>query len=202
MNSVPRRKKGEETRSSILQAATDLLLEEGYGNFVFRRVAKRAGVEPGNVQYYFASKRDLLWAVLEPELETYLNRLEIELHRGHTKREKIDRMVRYLTTDISKEKTLWLWLPIWGMAAHDPEISEIVSLFYRSYIDALAQLLRDVYPDLDEQLANEAATSMTAYFDGLLVVLQIGKPKRKTIAGIKRNIDAVVTRIIEADNGS
>lgn len=199
MTKEPLRTKGKETKATILRSAKDLLLDEGYGNFVFRRVAKRAGVEPGNVQYYFARKRDLLWAVLKPELENYQARLENAVKSGHTKEEKIARMVRYLIGDVTKEDTLRLWLSIWGMAAHDEEISEIVSVFYRSYIETLSKLLQEVFPSLDTDRANEAATAITAQFDGLLVVLLIGKPKRKTVANIKRNIDAIITRIIDVD---
>ncbi|MDX1482542.1 MAG: TetR/AcrR family transcriptional regulator [Woeseiaceae bacterium] len=201
MTTVRRKRKGRETRAAILAAATDVLLREGYGNFVFRRVAKRAGVEPGNVQYYFPTKRDLLSAVLQPELENYLDRLQRELDKGQTEAEKIDRMVRYLMTDILNERTLKLWLSIYGMAAHDEEMAEMVSEWYRSYIDSLAGYLQNVYPDLDRDRAYDAATCVTAQFDGLMVVLQIGKPKRQSIARIRRSIDAIVTRVIDAHSG-
>lgn len=200
MTAEPRRKKGQETKAAILKSARELLLDEGYGNFVFRRVAKRAGVEPGNVQYYFARKRDLLWAVLEPELENYQERLENAVRSGRTKKDKIDRMVSYLIGDVTKEDTLLLWLPIWGLAAHDEEISEIVSVFYRTYIGFLSTLLQEVFPGLDADRADEAATTITAQFDGLLVILLIGKPKRKMVANVKRNIGAIITRIID-ENG-
>jgi len=202
MTKVRRKRKGKETRAAILEAATDVLLKEGYGNFVFRRVAKRAGVEPGNVQYYFPTKRDLLSAVLQPELDNYLNRLQRELDKGRTEAGKIDRMVRYLMTDILNERTLKLWLSIYGMAAHDEEMAEMVSEWYRSYIDSLAGYLQNVYPDLDRDRAYDAATCVTAQFDGLMVVLQIGKPKRQSIARIRRSIDAIVTRVIDAHSGS
>ncbi|MEX0706696.1 MAG: TetR/AcrR family transcriptional regulator [Woeseia sp.] len=197
MSSNRRQTKGQETRATILRAATDLLLEDGYGNFVFRKVAKRAGVKPGNVQYYFSTKRDLLSAVLEPELVNYLDRLRGELSKGRTTAEKIDRMVSFLISDISNVRTLRLWLSIWGMAAHDQQMAKIVSDWYRSYIDSLAGLLRDVFPDLSTENAYDVATSITAQFDGLMVVLQIGKPKSRAIARIKRDISSTITGIIE-----
>lgn len=200
--STDRRPKGRETRATILEAATDLLLEHGYGNFVFRKVAKRAGVKPGNVQYYFSTKRDLLSAVLEPELVNYLDRLRGELGKGQTTAEKIDRMVRFLISDISNVRTLRLWLSIWSMAAHDRQMAKIVSEWYRSYIESLAGLLRDVFPDLTAEQAYDAATSITAQFDGLMVVLQIGKPKNRAIARIKRDISSTITGIIEVGKSS
>ena len=202
MSGVQRRKKGKETRVTILRAAKDLLLEDGYGKFVFRGVAKRAGVEPGNVQYYFASKRDLIWAVLEPELEGYLTRLENAVKKGRTKKEKITRMVRFLLSDVTNKDTLNLWVAIWGMAAHDEELAKMVGVFYRTFIEGLSVALREIFPRLERDRAIETATLITAQFDGLLIVFLLGKPQRKTIAGIKRNFGTVVTRIIDGNHGS
>lgn len=199
MSTDRRQSKGRATRATILKAATDLLLEHGYGNFVFRNVAKAAGVKPGNVQYYFSTKRDLLSAVLEPELVNYLGRLRGEISKGRTKAEKIDRMVRFLIIDVSNVRTLRLWLSIWGMAAHDRQMAAIVSEWYGSYIDSLADLLRHVFPNLSTDQAYDAATSITAQFDGLMVVLQIGKPKSRAIARVKRNISSTITGIIEVE---
>ncbi len=202
MSGVQRRKKGKETRVTILRAAKDMLLEDGYGKFVFRGVAKRAGVEPGNVQYYFASKRDLIWAVLEPELVGYLDRLENAVKRGRTKEEKITRMVRFLLADVTSKDTLNLWVAIWGMAAHDEELAKMVSVFYLTFIDGLCASLREIFPQLGKDRATELATLITAQFDGLLIIFLLGKPKLKTIAGIKRNFGAVVTRLIDAHQGN
>lgn len=198
MKNSRRNGKGEQTRARILKSATSLLLSDGYKNFVFRSVARGAGVEPGNVQYYFPHKKDLLWAVLEPELQNYLDRLGAELLKGKSSDEKISRMVHYLIGDVATAKTLRLWLSIWDMAVHDPEVSRTVGRFYRTYVDALAKLLQQVYPSLDADRAGEVAVSMTAYFDGLMVVMQVGTLRRKNLADVKRHVHATITRIIDA----
>ena len=198
MKKTRRNVKGQQTRARILASARALLLSDGYKNFVFRSVARAAGVKPGNVQYYYPHKKHLLWAVLEPELQNYLDRLGAELLKGKTSEEKIYRMVHYLIGDVATDQTLRLWLSIWDMAVHDPEVSRTVGRFYRTYVDALANLLRQVYPSLDADRAGEVAVSMTAYFDGLMVVMQVGRPRRRSLASVKRHVHATVTRIINA----
>jgi AcrR family transcriptional regulator len=199
MNTSTRRKKGEQTRITVIEAARKLLLEEGYGNFVFRKVAKSAGVEPGNVQYYFASKRDLLWAVLEPELENYEDRLLNASHKGHSKTEKIAEIVNFLIRDITSNDTLLLWLPIWAMAAHDKEISKMISAWYRSYIKTLSSILQDALPDISREHADESAVLITAQFDGLMVMLCLGKPRKDTVARLKKNLSETISRIINGN---
>ena len=57
---VTKTKKGERTRQAILDAAHELLLENGYEATTMRAVAERAGVSVGNAYYYFESKEHLI----------------------------------------------------------------------------------------------------------------------------------------------
>jgi AcrR family transcriptional regulator len=50
----------DATRTALLDAAMECLVEEGYANTTTRRIAERAGVTPGALQYHFASKAQLL----------------------------------------------------------------------------------------------------------------------------------------------
>ncbi|HET9949935.1 MAG TPA: TetR/AcrR family transcriptional regulator [Longimicrobiales bacterium] len=56
---------GEDTRSRIIEAARELLVAEGFRGFTVEKVADRAGVSRMTVYYQFASKQDLLEAVLD-----------------------------------------------------------------------------------------------------------------------------------------
>jgi AcrR family transcriptional regulator len=48
------------TRTALLDAAIDCLVEYGYAKTTTRRIAERAGVTPGALQHHFASKAELL----------------------------------------------------------------------------------------------------------------------------------------------
>jgi AcrR family transcriptional regulator len=50
----------EATRTALLDASIECLVEEGYANTTTRRIAERAGVTPGALQHHFASKAELL----------------------------------------------------------------------------------------------------------------------------------------------
>jgi AcrR family transcriptional regulator len=202
MSKVQRRRKGIATRAAILDAAKELLLEEGYGRFVFRSVAKRAGVEPGNVQYYFASKNDLIRGVLVTELESYEERLENAVRRGRTKTEQVDLMVDWLGVDLTDHDSLRLWLAIWGMAAYDEELGGIVRAWYQAYIKTFSGLLQKIFPQLGNTRAMEAATTITAQFDGLMIVLLLGGPDPKIMADVTNNINTIIDKIIEACSDS
>jgi AcrR family transcriptional regulator len=48
------------TRTALLDASVECLVEEGYANTTTRRIAERAGVTPGALQHHFTSKAELL----------------------------------------------------------------------------------------------------------------------------------------------
>lgn len=52
--------RGHETRQRLLDAAAQLIVEDGWGSVTTRRVADRAGLRPGLVHYHFSTVTDLL----------------------------------------------------------------------------------------------------------------------------------------------
>jgi AcrR family transcriptional regulator len=64
-SSPKKRRKGEETRSQILETALELFRERGYEETTMRGIAEAAGVSVGNAYYYFRSKEHLIQAFYE-----------------------------------------------------------------------------------------------------------------------------------------
>ncbi|MBV8951082.1 MAG: helix-turn-helix transcriptional regulator, partial [Actinobacteria bacterium] len=62
------------TRTALLDAAMDVMLEEGYAAVTSRRVAARAGLKPQLVHYYFRTMDDLLVALVRRGAEQNLER--------------------------------------------------------------------------------------------------------------------------------
>lgn len=62
------------TRTALIEATAQVMLEEGYAAATSRRVAAKAGVKPALVHYYFPSMDDLFLAVLRAGAETNLAR--------------------------------------------------------------------------------------------------------------------------------
>ena len=60
----PRRRTQAErraaTRTALLDATIDCVVEEGYSRTTTRRIAERAGVTPGALQHHFATKAELV----------------------------------------------------------------------------------------------------------------------------------------------
>jgi len=64
-----REQKKKITKKAILNAAIQLFGEKGFENTSIEQIAKTAGVGKGTVYSYFTTKRDILYAFCEGELE-------------------------------------------------------------------------------------------------------------------------------------
>lgn len=62
------------SRTLLVEAADNILIEEGAHAISARRVAERAGLKPQLVHYYFQTMDDLLIAVFRGAQEQYLRR--------------------------------------------------------------------------------------------------------------------------------
>lgn len=63
--------RGSRSRLKLIEAAYDLLGEEGYQAFSARRVAQKAGLKPQLVHYYFRSMEELVVAVFQRSTARY-----------------------------------------------------------------------------------------------------------------------------------
>jgi AcrR family transcriptional regulator len=167
--------KGRRSVDEILDAATALLAEDGYAALSTRRVAARAGMRPGNLQYYFPAKRDMLRALLERYLERSLERLTDRMERGEqTPETRLRKAVEGIFAAQASALDCALFREIWALASHDADVAEAIDDFYRQYRAHLADALRSVNPRLGKAKAERAATAIVAMLEGLSIVGQPG----------------------------
>jgi AcrR family transcriptional regulator len=84
------KKRVEDARRRLLQAAAELFYAEGVNTVSIDRVIERAGVAKSTLYSVFGSKEELIRAYLKASHETYLQRMENELARRFaTPRERL-----------------------------------------------------------------------------------------------------------------
>lgn len=136
----PARRIGAEssaTRAAIVEAAEQVMLEEGYAAASTRRVAARAGLKPSLVHYYFPATEDLLLAVNWKGAEEGDRRLEQALASPEPLR-----ALWRLMTDTSQ---IGLALEMMALANHRKaireEIARHIAAVRNRQAEALAGLL-------------------------------------------------------------
>ena len=67
----PRMRNAEKTKAAILKAARRLFAERGHATVSIRDIAKAAGVSHGLVQQYFGTRRHMVAAIIQDEIEEF-----------------------------------------------------------------------------------------------------------------------------------
>lgn len=170
--------KGEIRIKIILDAAEQLLIDSGYHNFSMRKVATKAGVSVGNLQYYFPTKDVLIQALLDYVIQNYLD--TFEKFRGHgSPKEQFIKILKAVIKDLKTKHTTVLFPELWSMANHEKHICEILDRMYGKYRMMVANVIQDINPALDENQALRLSLFITASIEGHTIFIGHKKPWSK-----------------------
>jgi AcrR family transcriptional regulator len=86
----------DETRQRILDVAVDLFIEQGYAGTSVRDISERLGMTKGSLYYHFASKEDVLNALVAPLLDDLDRFAEDAIAAGKVDAELLSRLVDLL----------------------------------------------------------------------------------------------------------
>mgnify|MGYP006281914143 FL=1 len=98
--------KGLNRLLSILDAARDVLVEEGYARFTMRKVATRAGISIGNLNYYYRAKEDLMRDLVEYVVNAYLEEFErLKANAGDDAEAQLRAVLAFWIEDLGTHET-------------------------------------------------------------------------------------------------
>ncbi len=149
-------------------------MADGVGAVTFGRVGKALGISDRTVVYYFATKRELLTAVvvhLGAELQAVLE------HAFGPEPLEADELARRAWPALTSSKSdgvFALFFEVIGLAsAKHPPFDELVPAFLDGWIDWVASRIDAPTP----AARRRAASGVVARIDGLLMIRQICGPK-------------------------
>lgn len=169
----------DRTRLRLVGAARSLFTGLGYEKATIDDIVREAGYSKGAYYFHFASKEDVLLAVVDDWAESRSKELE-----GAEGSHPPDIALRsLLETLLSPEATengeARLLLEFWGQGERNPRVSRRLAQVYRSWREILVRAFRraqeaGVYASQeDPQIAADAALAL---HDGLAVQACIGLP--------------------------
>jgi len=80
----------QEREELILQASEEVLLEKGYQDTSMDEIAARVGIAKGTLYLHFTGKEDLILALLEREMQEFLQIIEATVTLEATVRAKLE----------------------------------------------------------------------------------------------------------------
>jgi AcrR family transcriptional regulator len=191
--------RGRSTRTKILTAARETLLEHGAGGTSTRSVARRAGVPLSLLHYHYGSKQELLAAVLEHENDLLLTRQRALYSTPGPLAEKWRTACAFLDEDIRSGYVRVLW-ELWAAGLANDPLAERWRVAMGGWRDLLESVCTSWTDQLDISLPitpRAVATLVTNIFQGIEVELLAGVTE--TDAPHRDVLDAIGSLIERAE---
>ena len=128
----------EAKRQRILDAAEEIILEQGYAAVSSRSVAGRVGIQPPHLHYYFATIDDLFVGVLTRRSERTVERMAEVLDS--------EEPLRTWWALASDQRGTALFVELLAAANHRPALREVVGEIARDVREMQIARLRDLLP--------------------------------------------------------
>ncbi|MFB6634761.1 TetR family transcriptional regulator [Streptomyces sp. NPDC056362] len=170
-----KRANGVESRQRILDAAVEIAGERGYEGTSIAAVSTKCGLPASSIYWHFKDKDDLIAAVIERSFETWLAAVELPSEETGTPLERVTAMAGIVGKSLIDAPD---FLRLGLMLALERRPSEprgrTVFLQVRDIARAkIADMARELVPDLDEESVHALTTYAVAGADGLFVQREI-----------------------------
>jgi AcrR family transcriptional regulator len=164
--------RNQVTRSKVLEAAVDTICERGLIDTRVADIGRRAGMSPGHVMYYFATREEIVIQALRLVNDRFFAAAMGEVEALPTARERLLRLIELGMPSPPQEQphSQWLlWLDVWARSPRSPVVDADRSRLERRWIDAYAAIVEQgqaagEFRDVD---ADDLAVRLAALIDGL-----------------------------------
>jgi AcrR family transcriptional regulator len=179
-----------DTRATIMKAARNRLLADGYAGLSTRKVAEEAGVSLSQLHYHFGSKGGLILALLANENQRLLERQSRMYAEARPLWQRYEQACDFLDDDLESGYVRVLQEMIaagWSNPKIGDAVREVLSGWYR----LLADVARDAerrYGPLGPFSADEVATLVCNAFLGseALLLLDFERDTMPIRAALRR----------------
>lgn len=161
-------------RERILEAACDLIAEDGIDEVRIARVAMRAGASTALVHHYFSTREELLEQALMHSFELAGDeRFGPASEPGERPRSAtaaLAQVIRECLPEPGAQEREWvLWVELWLRAVRDPALQPVAARLYGRYRDWIAEAIRagvvsGEFADVDPE---RSADHAMAILDGI-----------------------------------
>jgi AcrR family transcriptional regulator len=180
-----------------LHSARTVLVREGHARFSIRSVAKVAGISVGNLTYHYASKRELLRALIESLIAEYRTQIE-RFYADLTvpSESSLVKLVEWLMRDAASAHSSRIFRELWAMALHDDVVARAIDDFYDVSIDKVVSLLRKTHPGLRSRDALELVHLLALMTEGTNVIYGTRTSRTVELDRLTRAASATLVQLL------
>lgn len=173
LRQVPQRRRREETRARLIEAATSIFARSGFDRATVDEIVREAGFSKGAFYVHFERKDDVFWAMLEERISRQLE----AFRRGvdHTKPMAHNlRTILSAVLGLAQDDPLWLplFLEFGAHAARNEKVRLRLARMYEGWREIIVDILNAsreagrMRPDADPEFM---ATVLIAVVEGAII---------------------------------
>jgi len=166
------RRRENPTAQRLLDAAREVLIRDGSAAFSMRNVAQEARLRLATVQYYFATRDDLVRAMMRDAESRYRVAYEKCLVGVPAKPlERFKAILRFNLKDVADPVTRRWIIQMWALLSTlDVQSGTLLDDFYDMDISGLSTYIAQLCPDTPSAEIRRRAALLAAMLEGLVVV--------------------------------
>jgi AcrR family transcriptional regulator len=191
-------RKGRERVEQILDSATELLIQEGYGQFTMNQLSSRLGIRLSNLQYYFPSREQLIHKLLQRYLQTGLQDIATVTSENTPPRKRLLAMIDHVLKEQESESACKIFWELWALSARDDKINQTMDEFYKNYTSTLCEMMSALNPEIPARKMNRIAILVVSMIEGLSLMRGFGKQRHSDLRGIEKELRETLLRMIDA----
>ncbi len=172
----------EVRRQQIIEAAHRVTLARGLHDLRMSDVGDELHVSSGLIHYHFATRDELIEAMLRDTAEREVRSVATALDRVDTAEEKLATLVEIYLPSVKRDPSWVMWIDAWGEALRDPTVRRISEELDAAWVQLMTDVIAEgvaagVFTTDD---AAASAWRLCAVLDGLglQVVLHHGTMTR------------------------
>lgn len=169
-HSVPRKvsfkgetflKKNKPKYNQIIEAAVEVIAENGYHASRVSNIADRAGVADGTIYLYFENKEDILVSVFKEKMGSFISKVEKSIAEKDDASDKLYTLIHSHFSQLNKDRSLAIVTQL-ELRQSKPELRREINNVLKSYLNIIdsivhlgmenEQFRNDINPKLIRQM--------------------------------------------------
>jgi AcrR family transcriptional regulator len=136
------RRRGEETRERLTEAATAVFARAGYDRATVDEIVREAGFSKGAFYVHFESKEDLFWSMLEGRISRHQDAFRETVDQANSVAENV-RLILSAVFGLSEADPLWssLFMEFSAHAGRNEKARNLLAGMYERWRESLVSIL-------------------------------------------------------------
>ncbi|EQB35779.1 MULTISPECIES: TetR/AcrR family transcriptional regulator [Virgibacillus] len=135
-------KKNKPKYNQIIEAAVEVIAENGYHASQVSKIAKKAGVADGTIYLYFKNKEDILISVFEEKMGQFINHITEAIQNKNNANEKLYELIQLHFSQLSKDPHLAVVTQL-ELRQSNPELRLEINNVLKPYLTVIDSIVQE-----------------------------------------------------------